>query len=756
MKIILRNFKKDKASYITILLSLFIAFTAIFLIGGYVIHEYSVDAFHFNKNRIYRLQSDDPWSEGHIFDYITFSAPEYIKNNFPEVENYCQWNRNGYEKLEVNNNTFYKGLEIYQTQSSFFEMFSYPFKYGNAKQALNDKSSIVLSEETALKFFGNDNPIGQAIKVKFRNDEKTFTVSGVLQKPKNASHQSFDMLTSIDGKEMRGCKAYLMLKPNSNAQELENKLQQAKNEIPFFGIKDTTAKLYLQPLTEIHLTKEVKSKVVIFLIIAALILFVAFFNYINLFITQIQERSGELGIRRIIGGSFADINLKLVYEFSVLISIALLLSTAGLKLFLPIFNSFNESTLVMSDFIKWKAIASILLVSLAIGLISIPIVYSRIKKFLNRSMVRKPSYQIPFISTFQFAVSVSLIVCSLAIIKQIKYIHQKDIGLNRNIIEMRLPPIERNKSQLLLEKLRESPAIEQAALCSASPVREGAMVLYQYEKNGKKQEYSPLFFQGDESYIDILDIQLVEGRNFHEAESQNKNRCLINEAMVKFLELKDPVGSILPGSKNEVIGVVENFHWQGLEAQIPPAMIAYNNQGSNLLVKTNQQLNTQAIAYLQSSWNEIIQDYPLEYWTIGDLFNQKHKQHELLIKFISFFCVIAIFLTIIGGIARTALVVKNKTKEIGIRKVNGATISEVMIMLNSDFVKWTLIAIIIATPIAWYAMNKWLESFAYKTELSWWIFALAGLLALGIALLTVSFQSWKAATRNPVEALRYE
>ncbi len=756
MKTIFRNIIKGRLTYATLFASLVVAFTSALLILGFNFKEYAVDSFHTNKNSIFRLLSDDPWRENEKFPYITKDAPAYIKSSFPEVVDFCQWNKNGYEKIEVNGNTFFSGINIFETDPSFFKIFSYQIKEGNINNVLETKSDIILTDEISRKLFGDESSLGKLITVSFRNETITYTVSGVIETPKIKSHLKFDMLTSIEGKDLRGCTAYLLLKKGISPSDFEQKLQDHRTEIPFF-MPESSVNYYLESLPTIYLSREVKAKILIYFIITLLIVLVAFFNYINLMVTHIREREKELIIRRVIGGSFYHISKILVQELTIMVIGSFAVSLFFAKLGLPLFNTINKTDVGFIDFINPEVLGSLFIVTLFILSLSFIIIYFHIKRNnMKESSAKGNSGKFALINTFQFAVSVLLIVCTVVIFKQIRFIHHKDIGLNRNVVEMRLPPFNGNKSAVLRELLQKSPAIEEVSVCDASPVKEGAMVIFTYEVNGEKKDYSPLFFKGDENYLTTLDIQLVEGRDFSAIDADNKNKCIINQAMVKFLKLDSPVGKILPGSKMEIIGVVKDFHWSSVESDIPPSIIAPSKTGANVLVKVIPELRTEALTYIDQCWEELIPDYPFEYSTIGDSFNAKHEKYDLQIRFVAFFCSLAILLSIIGLLAHSISTVKYKTKEIGIRKVNGAKVSEILSMLNKDFVKWVVIAFVIATPIAYYAMNKWLENFAYKTSLSWWIFALAGLLALGIALLTVSWQSWRAATRNPVEALRYE
>jgi len=295
------------------------------------------------------------------------------------------------------------------------------------------------------------------------------------------------------------------------------------------------------------------------------------------------------------------------------------------------------------------------------------------------------------------------------------------------------------------------------SLANASPVLEHIMRLLKYDDNGVEKEYTPSVFPGDQNYTKALGIQIVEGEDFSEDAESNKGKCIINQSMASLFSDQDLIGKPVPGNPdNIVIGICKDFHYGSLKRVIAPAYIPYGNEGYYLMLKPASGQNAQAREAVAQTWNRLIEDFPLNVESIGERYEWMHRENENYAKLIATCCLISVFLSMIGLFAVSFHSSRRRIKEIGVRKVNGAKITEILSMLNKDFVKWVVIAFIVASPIAYYAMNKWLENFAYKTSLSWWIFALAGVLALGIVLLTVSWQSWRAATRNPVEALRYE
>jgi putative ABC transport system permease protein len=754
-----RVIQKRKTISGIIVLSLLVGFTTVFLLTGFVFDEYAVDGFHKNKDRIVRLQSDDPWVTGQKMNHITYAAPEYLKNNFPEVQDYCQWNKRGFDQVVANNNTYYQNLDLFETNAGFFNIFSYQFVEGSPASALSGYN-VILSEKTASMFFGDKKALGNSVLIKSKEGDQVYTVSAVVTQP-GKSHIHFDLLTLINGKQLRGTDAYLLLKEHTDQRKLEETMHLKKSMIPFFW-EGKTVNLYLNNLKSINITPEVKSKIAISLAIAAIVLFIAFFNFINLFINMVMDRGKELGLLRIIGGTNNILVKKLGFEFSTLIFIALIFSVVTLNVLLPFFNRLNGSDLLFNSFFQPKLLFIILGIVCVVIMLSYLNTYLFIKKpsktsnLITSGIAMRKNRKLSIVNTIQYSISIALIICTITLYRQVNFIHNKPIGLDRNVIEFSLPAPFGDKKQAFRNSLLTHPSFENVSVCRASPVKEASMINWNYDDHGEKKEYTTLFFQGDENYIRTLHIELIEGNEINTTTTGQNNKCYINEAMVKFHQLKDPVGKMVPGSKMEIAGIVKDFHWNGLESLVPPAVVAVNNEGRNLLVKIKVGQTDDGIQIIKSVWKELIPDYPFEFKTIGGMFNDKHKKYETLVQFISFFCIISIILSSMGLLALSLFSIRRKIKEIGIRKVNGANVFEVLAMINNKMVGCILAGFLLACPIAGFLMHRWLENFAYKTDLSWWIFALAGLLALGIALLTVSWQSWKAATKNPVEALRYE
>ncbi|HEY4785455.1 MAG TPA: ABC transporter permease [Bacteroidales bacterium] len=755
-----RSISRRKVVSSVIIISLVAGFTNIFLLSGFLFNEYSIDSFHQKKRQIFRMQSDDPWVEGNKMNYITFATPVFLKNNFPEVTNFCHWNKQGFDELKVDNNVYYQNIDAFETEASFFTIFSYRFVEGNPTNALSDKNNIVITEKAAHKLFGDKKALGKTIVFKSKGVEKVFNVSAVINQP-GESHLKFDLITSIEGKDLRGTDAYLLLKEGTNHKAFQEKINAHKSEIPFFW-EGKTVNYYLNDLESINITKEVKTKIYISLGIAITILVIAFFNYISVYMNMIFDRIKEMSIVRIMGGTYMNILKIIAIEIFLLITVSTLLSFPVIKIVLPAFNQLNESKLLFSNFMDFHFL---LIVSAFISLafiVSCFIVLLSIRGIFHdhhHYFAKTPTYKnkkLFTISTVQYTISIILIICTITFYRQINFIRQKEIGLNRNVVEFRLPEMYRDKKNEMKDVLLSNPVIEKASVCQASPVREGAMIRLNYEDMNKNKEYTVLFFQGDEEYLKTLHIELTDGHEFSQTAADTKKMCYINQAMVKFFQMKDPIGKLIPGSDMEIAGVLKNFHWTGLETTVPPAIVTMSKSGRNLLVKIKDGHQAEGINLIKTTWSRITHGYPFEYYTIGDLFNEKHEKYERQYQLVSFYCIVSILLSSMGLTALSLFSIRRKVKEIGIRKVNGAHMSEILIFINQKLVGGILLGLIIACPVAGFLMHKWLQNFAYKTELSWWVFGVAGAVAVVVALLTVSWQSWKAATRNPVESLRYE
>jgi putative ABC transport system permease protein len=450
-------------------------------------------------------------------------------------------------------------------------------------------------------------------------------------------------------------------------------------------------------------------------------------------------------------------------ENSIIVAISFLIGLFLMLDALPFFNTLINSN-ITNTFIRQPGQIAILLgVLVLVLLITLFFGSYLIRSNLSINLLktdqdqRVRSIQIPLFNIFQLTSSIALIICSLIIIRQMNFITQKPIGLNKDVIEIRIPPQYKDKAVAFKDELMKSISVDGVSVVGASPLLEHFLVLLKYQQDGVEKEYSLSGFSGDENYLDVLGIELVDGSGFSETLSANTKKCLINQSFARLFPDQDLIGKGIPGMEDMIVtGIVKDFHYSDLKSKVEPAFISFDNKGWHLLVKPAENREQPARSTISDIWQNLIPDYPLDIESVGDRFEWYHRGNINFKRLIVSCSLISLFLSMIGLFALSYQKTRSRIKEIGIRKINGANMIEILALLNKNFLQWTVIAFIIAVPASWYAMSNWLGSYAYKTEIKWWIFALSGIIVLTISLLTVSWQSWRAATKNPVESLRYE
>jgi len=768
IRALFKRILRDKLNTSVIVVSLAVGIACANLIGFFIVSELNTDSFHKNGDRIYLLSCDNPFEKGTQINVCRAGAAEYMKANIPQIEDFCRIKRVNVQKVIVDNQEFTESPEVFETSANFFKFFSFSLAGTNPESVFKAKNDIVISEELASKYFGNLPAVGKIITLARSGVKTNYLIKGLFRKPIEKSQLSFDIVKYADNTEGF---AFVLLKKNTNPTDVEKIFAAGKDKIPVIH-DGTPGKYYLKNFRQAYFNQSPdgsigivrdKADLWIAFIIGLMIIGVAAVNFLGLINNKLMDKAKDFSVRRINGGSKASLVADFMLENVILIFTAFLLSLGLMTLMLPFFNKLVDSEIVPGYFFQMQNL--IVMFGILGFLLSIALLFSlaKIRLTINSSVLRGKTIlqgkiiRVPAFNIFQIAVSVILIVCSGVITKQIRYIANKDIGINKDVIEVKLPYQYADITGVFKDEILKNPAISTVSVTTASPLLEYWMVSFHYAENGADKQYSPAIFNGDENFIKTLGIKVIEGRDFSDNTASNENKCLVNESLAAKFKGQNLVGGLLPGDdKLIVIGVVKDFHFNSLKNKIDAGIIRFNKEGNHLLVQGSKNDNAAVAKAISGVWQKLIPDYPLNIESVKDRFDWYHRENANYVKLIVSCCVISLFLSMIGLFAISLHATRKRTKEIGIRKINGAQVSEVMAMLNSDFVKWVIIAFLFATPVAYYAMHKWLQNFAYKTELSWWIFALAGMLALGIALLTVSWQSWRAAKRNPVEALKYE
>lgn len=768
LKQIFRSLLRDRLNTSVILISLAVGMACINLILLFIYREINTDSFHKNADRIYMLKCDNPFEKGTLMSQCRLGGAEYMKENFSQIEDFCRIRYGNTQKIMIDNQIYNDNLAVFETSASFFKIFTYKLLTNNADEVLSTKDDIAISEELAQKYFGESLPVGRIITIINGNTNTDYKISGIFKKPDENSQFHFDLVKLNESTERF---AYLLLKENSDPVSLEKLFKEQKDKIPVIN-DGTPGQYFLKSFRQSYFDtseyfplgdKREKSDIWIAMIIGLMIISVASVNYLGLVNNKLFDKTPEFYIRRINGSSRFKLITNLLLENLLIILVAFGISFEIMSWIIPLFNDLTGSAIEINLYVRPESLLIMLLVLLFLLIATFFFSAKKINKQTISSSIRMTLdkegklVKIPAFNIFQLIVTFILLICSITILRQTIYISLKEIGLDKDVIEIKIPSKYASQTSIFKEELLKYPSINGISVTTASPMLEWIMASFHYTENGLDKQYSPKIFRGDESFIKTLGISLVEGRDFSGNPNADKNNCIINESMVRYFSGKNLLGEKLPGyEKLIVIGIVKDFNCSGLKDAISPGIIIFDNSGNHLLALPAPGQSQMARNNISETWQKLIPDFALNIESVAERYKWYHSRDTNFAKLIFSCCLISLFLSMIGLFAISFHSTLKRTKEIGIRKINGATIKGVMLLLNVDFLRWLLIAFVIASPISWYFMHKWLQGFVYRTDLSWWIFAIAGLSTALIAMLTVSWQSWRAATKNPVEALRYE
>jgi putative ABC transport system permease protein len=773
LKLAIRNLIKNKVYSLLIIGGFAIGFAAVILITLFYQNETSVNKDFANHKQIYRLY--DVKKNRCNLNWELFPV---LTNEYSAVENACPLDYATGMPFTIKNeqaHTYTEIQHLLSTTNNFFSIFSVEITESLGAKPFEGKESVVISKAVAQKLFGTQNPLGQQVNV---GNMFFATVTGIFdQLPANSSFQADVILNSENEKfrmsrttinEMRynPTNLFVMLQDGTNSQNFADEL----NISAKLKALDVDS-LALQKLDDIYLSQlTVKSRhakgnpalLKIFVAIATLILLLSSINYLNYSISMQYAKMKEIGIYKVNGAgrkelvsyTFAEVTLGILISLVFSVIITLLAIPYSEILFGKSLNIDINSWISVFPFILAAVIFVILINSLAPILI---LSKFRITEFLSGFKGKRNSRQIGKQSmlTFQLTASIALIAVVMIIFKQLSFIKHSDIGFDREMLVRIDIPYDFQKTETLLQEVSNLAFVKGKTVSYGCP----GMINNKFGSNSGEKSFDINCITVSSDYLETMGIKLVKGRDFLDGDLNKA--CLINEEALKqfgwesFEGQKFNIGQ--EGGYN-VVGIINDFKFESYHSTVEPLALLFDGptNGNVLSVRLSPGNTGQQIDQIGKIWKTISPYEPMNLMFYDDYFQSMYAKEEKLASSITFFSLIAVVLTCMGILGQIFMICLNRIKEIGIRKINGAKVSEILTMLNRDFIKWVAIAFVIATPIAYYAMHKWLENFAYKTELSWWIFALAGLLALGIALLTVSWQSWRAATRNPVEALRYE
>lgn len=775
IRISLRQIFRERLISAINIIGLAIGMACTILIFLWVNDEISYDKFHKNANNIYTLIGVHHEEIG--LDYsgnIPLPVGPEIKKNFDEIEKYTRMRRFSYA-VKYKNKSFPERL-FYHTDPAFFEIFTYSFLKGDPGSAFSQPNSLVITERIAKKYFGNKDPIGEILIV---DENDLFTVTGVIATPPANTKIEFDFLAPIKFLEDVGfrinswnswsCRTFIQLKEFADYMDVENKIKNTINERNPDDV--INRELKLKALRDMHLYEDSGEKgniiyVYIFITLACFILVIACINFMNLSTARSTRRAREVGLRKVVGSSRNKLNVKFFSESIILVIISFHIALIIVELLRSSFNLLTGKILTINYFDPIFIISSIIIILITGILAGIypALVLSSFKpvtvlKSEILSLSKKSSMRILLV-IFQFSLSVILIICSSVIYKQILFIQNKDLGIQKeNIIYFSLTPEVNKNFDNFKDDLIQQTGINNVTRTFQMPSYNKFQSDGYWE--GGADDRSLVFDISvvDFDYINSFGIKISEGRDFDINYSSDTSNFILNKKAIEMMGIENPVGKLFYAGRDtgKIIAVTENYHVKPLSIDIHPLMIRMDPRRLEYLViklKPDNQAST--IEYIKTIFNKYspYNEPDMKYFT--DDFDLLYRAENRLSKLFAFFTILAIFISCLGLYGLASFMSENKTKEIGIRKALGSSVGSIIKMLNLDFVKWVILSIFIGSPIAWFFMSNWLQNFVYHTKIFWWIFPIAGLLVILIAMITTSYQAYKAATRNPVDSLRHE
>ncbi|AXT50383.1 ABC transporter permease [Aquimarina sp. BL5] len=787
-KIAWRNLWRRRGFTFINITGLSIGMTASFLMLLYVSFELSYDSFHSKTDDIYRVVADIKTPSDNIEANITaWAVPPNLEKDFPEIISAVRIN--DLNMIVRKDDLKFKETNAIAADSSFFSVFDFELLQGNPKEVLKKQFSIVLSETIAKKYFGDQNPIGKSLKI--TEEGYNSTVTGVMKDFPENSHIKADIILSLTtftqhlDKELDtrwgsyDAAAYILVNSNTDPYKLAAKFPAflEKHSGAFMKQSKMFVTLNLEPLKSLYLESTrggtgggSMTNVYIFSIIAIFILLIASINFINLTTARSVERAKEVGIRKVMGAEKQQLSLQFIGESIITCLLAFLITTLLTIITLPFFNEIAGKVISEGLFSNYGNILKLLGISLAIGLfagIYPSIVLSSFKPIQvlkgNFSTGGKGVLLRKSLVIVQFTISIILITGTIIIYNQMKYMQNQELGFNKD--RLLILEAESSKSQVALKHaIDKIPGVKFTSLGSSVPGGGNSSAYSEIEnKAGDLQIANLDLYFIDHEYIPQFDLKIIAGRAFSkDFASDSTQAMIINEEAVKLLGYNNPQNAIGArfkqwGREGQVIGVIKNFHFNSLHDNIGPLTMRMEQTRNDLItVKLAPNNIKKTIGEIEKLWGSFLPEQPFDYFFLDDSFNEQYESEERFGNLFLYFASLAILISCLGLLGLAAYSTLQRRREIGIRKVIGASVSEIVNLLSKDFLKLVMIAFAIASPIAWYVMYNWLQDFAFRIDIKWWMFLLSGGSAILIAILTVSFHAVKASLSNPVKALRTE
>ncbi|NCD72224.1 ABC transporter permease [Mucilaginibacter agri] len=802
LKTAFRSLKRNKGFTAINILGLALGLTACLLIVLYVVNELSFDRYNTKADRIYRVNEDLKLGNNSV-QYAVCMPPlaQTLKTDFPEVENAVRL-KNAYSIHVKKGSENILEYRVAFADPSLFDVFTLPMINGNASTALKEPNSIVITETTALKYFNSTNVVGKSLVI---NDQGGFKVTGVIKDVPKTSHFNFDFFISMssfpDSKSDKWLRSdyntYVLFRKGADPKKLEAQFpaflrkysagemqSDMKMSIDDFEKGGSYFRMNLIPLTDIHLHSNISGElganssaqyIYIFSAIALFILLIACVNFMNLSTARSANRAREVGVRKVLGSSRGNLVIQFLAESNMITLVSTIIALFATYALLPAFNQLagKEISIGLGTF-AWLLPASLLII-LIVGFMagSYPALFlsgfqpvNVLKGKLSAGF--KGGNLRNFLVVFQFSISIFLIIGTLVIYNQLNYIQSKNLGYNRNQVLVIKNAYELNThSQTFKQEVKQLPGVSDATLSGYLPTGQARNTSIFYKEAGTTDQKNAIFPQTwsiDEDYIKTLGMKMIAGREFSTSMATDSSALIINETAARFLGMSNPVGKLLYQSVDgnhehvkayQIVGVVKDFHFNSLHENIAPVIMRFNYDNGNVSVRVNSSNLPALVNQIKSKWSSLTSAH-FEYSFMDQDFEATYRSEQRIGQIFIVFTSLAILIACLGLFGLAAYAAEQRTKEIGIRKVLGASVSVIVGLLTKDFLKLILVAIVISTPLAWYFMHKWLQDFAYRVNIHWYTVAIAAVTAMLIAFITISFQSIKAALTNPVKSLKNE
>ena len=789
---------KNKIYSFINIFGLTIGLTSFILIALYVFDELTFDRFHTKSQNIYRVIESKTTSEGKktIRAGAAYQLSEKAKSDFPEIKDVARITALGRSNILTleNSNVFYE--DFYIANPGFLTMFDFKILQGDRSSALTAPNSVIVTEETAIKLFGRTDVIGKSIKSD--RDSLPFNITAVLKNFPLNSHLSFNLCFSESSMRGAGFKDFIISDWNSNAfttylrtadniakGNVEAKINQV---VAAYQKQDLTDKrrFSLQPITDIHFySNEIEgnpggggniSYIYVFTIIGIFVLLIACINYMNLTTARFANRAKEIAVRKVAGASRENLTTQFLSEAFLVSVVALVFAIILVQLLLPSFNSFTEKQLALGRGTDYKIWLGIILVIVFVALVSgiYPALFQSGLKPLSllksKANLGKGNLSLRrSLVVFQFSLSIIMIVATIVVYMQMKYVDQKDMGFNKEqllVVDINSGKVRRSAETIKTE-FQKISQVKAVTVSSRVPGewKDIPKIKVKYQNIASVDGTDMYFIGADNLFLSTYQIALLKGRNFERGSIGDSSSVLINETAAKQLGIKEPSEQLIEIPQDEpfmarIVGIVKDFNFQTLREPVAPMVIGYEKNPVQSIdyftarIAPNNAEET--LKQLESVIHNIDQNHLFEYHFLDKQWNLFYREDKIRQTIFLIVSILTIFIACLGLFGLATYAAEQRIKEIGIRKVLGASVTSIVSLLSIDFLKLILIAAILAFPIAWWAMNNWLQDFAYHINISWWIFVIAGSVALIIALVTISFQAIRSAISNPVKSLRSE